>query len=184
MTYLRRAAQSRRLIWVAAVALLFAGVGQARADLYELTFTGATVNGSVLLDAIDLGGGTWLATSGTGSVTGAPQSGVLTLFPNPNPPNAVDSPSGFFLYNDLLYPNGHPVEFVDVDGPLFRLPNGVEVNLFNNGSPSNPQYLYFDNTGFNQTVGLSLSAVPEPSSLVLAGLGVVSLLGYRWRRKQ
>src|SRR5260370_11409243 len=133
MTYLRKAAgalavlslsQSWRLVWgIAALALLIGGGGQAQADLFELTFSGATVNGSALLDATNLGGGKWLATSGTGSVTGPAHSGTLTLYPNPDPNGTThSSPSGFFTYNDLIFPG--QVQLVDVHGPLFLLSDG------------------------------------------------------------
>ena len=36
----------------------------------------------------------------------------------------------------------------------------------------------------NGILGLDLIAVPEPSSLVTAGLGLVALVGYRWRRRR
>jgi hypothetical protein len=91
-------------IWVlAAIALLGNGVSvqagpfqssnadpvgehYAGADpAFRLTWSGNGISGSALLNAIDEGNGTFLATSGSGSVTGAPTSGSLTLVTNPTP---------------------------------------------------------------------------------------------------
>ncbi|MCH7688824.1 MAG: PEP-CTERM sorting domain-containing protein, partial [Planctomycetes bacterium] len=54
--------------------------------------------------------------------------------------------------------------------------NVVSVNWFNGGGPPTSPTHQFDN--------IVASPVPEPTSLTLLGIGVVSLFGYRWRRKR
>jgi hypothetical protein len=200
---LKKQGVKMRAFWtLVAAALLVGGPGQAKAEpipaegsghvgwtgvsgpdpQFLLTFSGSGVNGSALLDAIDNGNGIFTATSGSGTVAGPANAGILTLFPNPNAPNATISPSGFFIYNDLLYPGQSPL--VDVDGPLFTLPNNVEVNIFNNDNgPNQPPYLYYDNTGFNVPVSVSLTLVPEPAGLILLGFGILGLFGHALSRK-
>jgi hypothetical protein len=149
--------------------------------LFHLTFSGNGISGSVFLNATDEGNGTFQATSGTGSVTGPANSGVLTLFTNPTPNQTFTySTSGFFIYNDRFFTG--PNQLLDLYGLLFTLPNGTEVNLFNNGSSINPQYLYYDNSGFNVPVQFTVSAVPEPASLTLVGVSFLGLCGYTLRR--
>jgi hypothetical protein len=85
-----------------------------------------------------------------------------------------------FIYNDVLYAGQS--QYVDLYGPLFTLPNGIEVNLYNNGSSGNPQYLYYDSTGFNVPIQFAITPVPEPGSLTLLSIGFLGLCGYTFRR--
>ena len=39
-------------------------------------------------------------------------------------------------------------------------------------------------TNYNRTSGAGFAAVPEPSALLLIGLGFVSLVAYTWRRRR
>jgi hypothetical protein len=105
----------------------------------------------------------------------------LTLVTNPTPGQLYTySQSGYFIYNDVLYAGQS--QFVDLYGPLFTLSNGIEVNLYNNGSSSNPQYLYYDSTGFNVPIQFAITPIPEPGSLTLLSIGFLGLCGYTFRR--
>ena len=89
------------------------------------------------------------------------------------------SPSGYFIYDNQLLPRQDPL--ITNGGLLFNS-SGYEVNIFSNGPSS---YTYYDNSGYNTPVSFSLSeAVPEPSTLILAGVASLMSLGYAWRRRR
>lgn len=115
-------------------------------------------------------------------------SEYYNLFVNPKGSEASYSPSGYFIYDNLLHPSvldqllGNP-------GLLFMTEKGKELNLFTNG-PSN--YIDYQNNGFNIQTSFHLiqtsnylpstplpelpdssaiNAVPEPSVLALLILG-------------
>jgi len=122
-----------------------------------------------------------LATSGHISVIGGGYSGnTFQLIPNPVPPSEQYSPTGYFIYDNLVYPGTNPS--VDNGGLLFGVPGSVEINVFSNGvSPGVPNGTsqIYDNTGANLYGAFSLTQVPEPAFfqggvlLALAGGGVL-----------
>ncbi len=56
---------------------------------------------------------------------------------------------------------------------------GIQSVVFIGGSPSFPNSVYYDNL----TVTLSPTAIPEPASLTLLGLGAAGLALRSWRRR-
>jgi hypothetical protein len=172
---------------IATLVLLIGGRVQAQADpMFDVVWTGPGVSGSALLDATDIRGGRFLATSGAGTTTAAmppfTHTGALTLIPNPNANGApATSPGGFFSYDDVLYPDGTQV--VDRSGLLFRFADNFEINIYNHGTPAVPVYVYAERLISPVPVTLTLTPVPEPGSLTLLGLAALGLGGYAWRRK-
>jgi hypothetical protein len=123
-------------------------------------------------------------------------SEYLKLFANPNGSNTSYSLSGYFFYDNVLYPSGTDL-LLGNPGLLFTSASGKELNLFTNG-PSN--YVDYQNNGFNiptsfHLIALSdylpspplaelpdlpmITTVPEPSSLALLSLGFLSFFLFR-----
>jgi hypothetical protein len=63
----------------------------------------------------------------------------------------------------------------------YNEPNGPNNYFFNNLHYSNNLSLGANNPW---TIATASAAVPEPSSLVMAGLGLAGLAGYGWRRRR
>jgi hypothetical protein len=124
--------------------------------LFDFTFAIGPDTGYGSLNTIDAGNGQFLATAGTLTVTGGGEAGSYSLYPDPIGPSATISPSGFFIYDNVLYPSIDPV--IDLDGLLFT-GNGLEINIWGNGPGS---YTFDDNKTGIQDVGgpFTLTAAP------------------------
>ena len=153
--------------------------------LFDFSFSGGGISGSGTLDATDNGDGTFTAFSGSGTVIGAPNGeSLLTLYPSASPPGEVLSPSGYFIYDSQLLPAQDPRL---TNGGLLFFSSGYEVNIFSNGPGS---YTYYDNSGFNTPVSFSVwqavtpAGVPEPPTLILAGIGSLIGLVFAWYRRR
>jgi hypothetical protein len=151
---------------------------------FSISLGGNVANATLM--ASDLGGGQFLATSGVLNVTAGPDVGTYALVPGG--PAAFGSPSGVFIVDNVLFPGSNPV--LDIFGLLFS-GSGLEINIWGN-SPDNYSFFSFDGSNINVGVtgtpdSLSLSAVPEPSSLVLACVGGIMVGGWsvntRWRKR-
>ena len=96
-----------------------------------------TAYGSI--NVTDEGGGKWLATAGSLTVTGGSDVGTYTLIPGG--PGIVTSPLGSFYYDNVITPSANPA--LDVDGLLFGV-TGKELNVWGNSANN---YSFYDSTG-------------------------------------
>jgi hypothetical protein len=104
----------------------------------DFSFTISTQTAFGSLNATDQGGGTWLATAGSLTVTGGTDVGTYTLIPGG--PGVTTSPFGSFLYDNVITPSANPA--LDVDGLLFGVA-GKELNVWGNSANN---YSFYDST--------------------------------------
>lgn len=151
---------------------------QARATTFDFTyFNPDGLSGHVHVSGTQSSPDAFAITSGTDTVTGgAGLTGVFTLLQNLSYPAAMNSPSGYFTYDNLLTPGLNP--FVNLSGLLFTSGTN-EVNVYSTG-PGN--YIHYDNTGFNTPINMSAltitqntNDVPEPVTIALLGSSLVGL---------
>jgi len=134
---------------------LAASSATAFEPLFDFAFTNGIDTGYGALNSTDTGNGQFLATAGTLNVTAGPDIGNYPLYPGG--PATVGSPSGYFNYNNVLYPSLDPG--IDNEGLLF-IGSGLEINIFSNGPDD---YQFYDNTGYNN-VGDSFTLSSAPGS--------------------
>jgi hypothetical protein len=115
---------SALLALAAAIAITPAAKADSSFSFYYTADGG--VSGSGTLVGTDLGYSSpyaseeWLIASATGTFYDGANSGSLSLVANPNGDGSQAlSPSGFFAYDDLLFPSAGAYEVLDLDGPLF-----------------------------------------------------------------
>ena len=124
--------------------------------LFDFTFAIGPNAGYGSLNTTDAGNGEFLATAGTLTVTGGGDVGAYPLYPGG--PSEVLSPSGRFLFDNVLYPSIDPG--IDNGGLLF-IGSGLEINIWSN-SPDN--YEFDDWNGSSYTN----DATGEPFTLNVA----------------
>jgi hypothetical protein len=101
--------------------------------LFDFTFTIGPDAGYGSLNTTDLFNGEFLATAGTLTVTATANSQGVGTYPlYPGGPSQTTSPSGRFLYDDVLFPSVAPT--IDNNGLLFRDSTGFEINVWSDAS--------------------------------------------------
>lgn len=130
-------------IWAITLGLAVA----AHATTFDLTFTdfNSVVQGYGVVNGTQNQDGTFSLTSGYWDAVAGPEAGLTgALSPDASAPNYIYSPSGYFIFDSLLYPNSPGLAAVDYYGLLFTSANSPsEINIYSD-SPS--QYdEYFNN---------------------------------------
>ena len=117
---------------------------------FDFTFSIGTEAGYGSFTTADQGGGEFLATGGSLTVTGAADAGTYPLIPGG--PGIVTSPNGSFVYDNLVFPTANPV-FDSSGGPLWDGGGGLEFNIWSNG-PDNYSF-YTGYSGGNYPIEIS-----------------------------
>ena len=175
---------------IAASAIAFAAFGISAANAIPVSFDfsiGADV-GHGTVDATSLGGGAYVANSGTVDVTassnGGGAVGIWTLYPGG--PSVLTSPSGAFTYDNTITPANDPT--LDLNGLLFTQ-GADELNIYGN-SPDNYGFYTYQNSGYaiqDASVpgsSFTITSVPEPVTLSLFGAGLAGAAALRRRKKK
>jgi hypothetical protein len=141
---------------------------QAQTSTFDITFSnfaeGGTTVGSGLVSGSVISPGVYEIVSGSFTFTSSDglDGGTYSLLPNPNPPNQSHSPTGYFLFDDLVSPADDP--FLSSNGLVFGS-GSVEINLFSKAG-NTPEYQLFENSGYTVVGDASIVAAPEPSPLM------------------
>jgi hypothetical protein len=127
--------------------------------LFDFSYIDNLDTGYGTVNTTDNGGGQFLATSGflvvTATGTNNPSGGMYPLFPGG--PAQQTSPSGHFLFDDLLYPGVVPP--IDNRGLLF-IGGGFEINLWSNfPGPDNYEFEDWNGSAYTNNA-TSLAGVP------------------------
>ena len=148
--------------------------------IFDFSYTGFNQvdQASGTLIASDNLDGSFTAISGSGQYDGF----AITLILNPNGRATATSPSGYFFYDNQLFPLASPV--INNNGLLFSIDTGTggetELNVFSD-SPFDGGYVaYLNGDGANNAGAFNIvdpPGVPEPDTfgLMAAGLLLVGL---------
>lgn len=131
----------------------------------SFTFTIGTETGFGTLNLISEGGGTYLATAGSVTVTGTLDVGTFPLLAGG--PDVVASPNGAFDYNNLVHPSSDPT--VDENGGLlFDNGGGLETNIWGNSTGGDYSFYTSSGSGYpisiqaNGSFAFDVASTPDP----------------------
>jgi hypothetical protein len=148
-------------------------------QVFDYSFSDGTVSAIGTLTANPNGNGSFTAFAGTGSVTGGPNTGILTFIANPNAPQLSHyAASGNHTYDDQLLPGSS--SSLTEGGVLFTFQNGDYFNIFSNTPSAGYTALEVTPSGSTSYRGsadgvFTLTAVPEPSSFAMIGIAAMCL---------
>lgn len=169
------------LQWACASSLLLPLAAAAAEATFNFTFEGGGNAASGQFVAESLGDGRFLTTSGNLTVTQGAAIGSYSLVPGSLTP--VLSPSGTYLFDGIVEPGS---DTVFTNGGLVFSDASFEINIYS-VAPGEFKFDYFTggvNTIDPTTGTVVLSAVPEPSSLLMGALGFAAVVVARRRQPQ
>jgi hypothetical protein len=194
-----------------ALAVILPAAPAAFADIFTYSISGQNFSADLTFTASQIGGqpqGVDRITGVTGTFTD-PDTGLVTLSSS-NPATMVPdhgaiapnfANNGWFLYDNVLYTKAPGNGILDWGGLLFSV-GSYQLNIFSDSTNGNAGYFYWADNGathWNDPIPVgaytpstvsgggphasgSLTALPEPASLMLLGTGLLGVAALIFRQ--